>query len=189
MSEDYKSAGAKGFFSGVAIGFGIGSFSLLIFAIISSLFLGPAIGIFLGVISFVGCCLVVPILGAMQIIGPCPYCNRRIGVGQLRGFKAMPGGAFDCPHCKNRILVTKHSHRYVKPGEPDDEESFSRGDEPGDLTDKISAERTKKCPLCAETIKFEAKKCRFCNHLFDVEKVEGQTEELKPQETLVRDYA
>ena len=33
--------------------------------------------------------------------------------------------------------------------------------------------------MCAETIKFEAKKCRFCNHLFEVEEVERQIEDAK----------
>lgn len=40
----------------------------------------------------------------------------------------------------------------------------------------------KKCPLCAETIKLEANKCRFCEHLFDPEEVDSHIQALKAKE-------
>lgn len=41
---------------------------------------------------------------------------------------------------------------------------------------KLLDEETKICPECAETIKFKAKKCRFCQAQFDSEEVAGQVE-------------
>ena len=40
-------------------------------------------------------------------------------------------------------------------------------------------DETKKCPMCKETIKFEAKKCRFCGHIFESGEVEREIEERK----------
>ena len=42
--------------------------------------------------------------------------------------------------------------------------------------EKLLDEETKICPGCAETIKFKAKKCRFCQAQFDSEEVAGQVE-------------
>ena len=42
--------------------------------------------------------------------------------------------------------------------------------------EKLLDEETKICPECAETIKFKAKKCRFCQAQFDSEEVDGQVE-------------
>jgi len=48
--------------------------------------------------------------------------------------------------------------------------------------DKISLDHeTKRCPECAETVKLEARKCRFCGHLFDEEELKRQVEERKTE--------
>jgi hypothetical protein len=38
---------------------------------------------------------------------------------------------------------------------------------------------TKKCPMCAETIKYEAKLCKHCGHKFSEEEIKNQEEERK----------
>jgi len=175
MSDEYRRAGITGALMGIIF------FPFACILAFLAFFI-PVVGIF-AALGCIGAGFIVPIMGAMQIVGPCPYCHRHIGAGQS-ALKANPGSAFNCPHCKNRILVTKHNPRFIKPGEIDistGEKTFAEKKERGVLElDEISIEReTKKCPMCAETIKLEAKKCRFCNHLFDVDEVENQIEARK----------
>jgi ribosomal protein L37AE/L43A len=40
---------------------------------------------------------------------------------------------------------------------------------------------TKRCPMCAETIKLEAMKCRFCGHLFNDNEVQEEIEKRKSE--------
>ena len=43
-------------------------------------------------------------------------------------------------------------------------------------------EHEKKCPMCAEYIKLEARRCKHCGHEFSQEQVEQQIEEVKEEE-------
>lgn len=46
---------------------------------------------------------------------------------------------------------------------------------------KLIEDETKRCPMCAETIKLEAKKCRFCGQLFDDKEVIVEIEKRKAE--------
>ena len=43
-------------------------------------------------------------------------------------------------------------------------------------------EHDKKCPMCAEYIKLEARRCKHCGHEFSEREVEKQIEEVKEEE-------
>lgn len=70
-----------------------------------------------------------------------------------------------CDSCENRVPFeftkcfncggTIFSHKKVAAGE------FVSKDSPDLLPE------TKVCPMCAEDVKFAAKKCRFCQHFFE----------------------
>lgn len=105
MNAEYKRAGVAGIGLAIVMGFLILGLSVFL------AFLFPP---FL-IIGIIGAILSVVIGGPMyasNIIGPCPHCHRNTTGTQ-------PGGAFNCLHCKNRVLVTQHNPRFIKPGEPD----------------------------------------------------------------------
>lgn len=48
--------------------------------------------------------------------------------------------------------------------------------------------QTKKCPRCAEWVKFQAKVCRFCQNEFDQGEIEKQIEEWKKQNSRTQEH-
>jgi len=56
-------------------------------------------------------------------------------------------------------------------------QSASRKSQPSDAREFNPDEHEKKCPMCAEYIKLEARRCKHCGYEFSDEEVEKQIEE------------
>jgi len=81
-----------------------------------------------------------------------------------------------CPSCNKETMIPLDS--------PTAKKMVAESTEPSPVTQKgeitVDAE-TKKCPACAEAIKLEAIKCRFCGEEFDSEEVAKQVEARKAE--------
>jgi predicted RNA-binding Zn-ribbon protein involved in translation (DUF1610 family) len=68
----------------------------------------------------------------------------------------------------------------VAVGEAGEVQSSSRQrSQPSGAREFDPDEHEKKCPMCAEYIKLEARRCKHCGHEFSVEEVKRQIEEVK----------
>ena len=65
-------------------------------------------------------------------------------------------------------IDTQVSQAPITPGfsQESSEEALAKMFNSTDSNTKDSSEEFKNCPMCAEQIRFAAKKCRFCQHLF-----------------------
>jgi hypothetical protein len=94
----------------------------------------------------------------------CPHCRERVHPEATR-----------CPKCQADLAsspsgVSEHDPKAFVPVDPSTQDSGRRS---------TANPATKKCPDCAEDVRAEARKCRFCGFIFP----EPATVEPKPAQT------
>lgn len=92
------------------------------------------------------------------------HCKKCGYTGKAKALGAVWSDTYGCPHCRS---TDWESIDDIQSRVQDSGSSMSMT--PGNIDDL-----TKKCPACAETIKLEAKKCRFCGEVFDPAEVEKE---------------
>lgn len=106
----------------------------------------------------------------------CPNCGKDTGHKRAIGMGTLLGGA--CTLGMSILAVPFYPKRCIVCGRKSSEQ-----DEPAPPTGTL-----KKCPMCAEYIKNEAKICRFCNAKLDPLPVEEVVDEKPEPNPMVRVY-
>lgn len=112
----------------------------------------------------------------------CPNCGKMTGHKRVIGVGTIIGGVFTAgaslnaiPFYPKRCIVcgmkSKSSDADFK---PQYSESYQTSEVEIENDSKSQKMDTKKCPVCAEIIKLEAIKCRFCGEKFDPTEVARQ---------------
>lgn len=94
----------------------------------------------------------------------CPNCNRKTGHKRALGMGTLIGGALTFG--ASLAAIPFYPKRCIVCGR-----KTTPQDEPIPHTKNL-----RKCPMCAEYIKSEAKICRFCNAKLDVQPIEEEEE-------------
>jgi hypothetical protein len=120
----------------------------------------------------------------------CPNCGkmtghkRALGWGTFFGALATFGASVNAiPFYPKRCIVCgRKSNREDSAEQPYSEPDQTLDDEL--QSDGVSQKRDrKKCPACAELIKLEAIKCRFCGERFDPDDVARQVAEARKKDS------
>lgn len=110
-----------------------------------------------------------------------PSSQRSTGSRNSRGKvcsdckREFSGETQECPDCFPEVITHKATPAKIQKKQPKRNPSASSEEamldafqESGPEPSRVSNPEFKSCPMCAEDIKFAAKKCRYCQHMLDV---------------------
>jgi phage FluMu protein Com len=100
--------------------------------------------------------------------------------GDKRPAADLPGSALGVPHSGADVSPHSEPQPAERPGGSELATPAAQSAEPLVGT-SLLPEATRRCPMCAETIKAAAKKCRFCGTLLDEELKAEQTRQIEKQ--------
>lgn len=121
----------------------------------------------------------------------CPNCRKMTGHKRALGWGTFFGGVFTLgastfaiPFYPKRCIICGMKSSDNESNRPGNTQVFMEESDVKLPDRDISEEgHIKKCPVCAETIKLEAIKCRFCGEKFDPNDVAKQVAEFKSKDS------
>jgi len=119
----------------------------------------------------------------------CPNCCKMTGHKRALGWGTFFGGVFTLgastlaiPFYPKRCIVCGRESS-GKESKPQYSGSYETSDAELPSKSVSQARDTKKCPVCAEVIKLEAIKCRFCGEEFDPADVARQVAKVRNEDS------
>jgi hypothetical protein len=121
----------------------------------------------------------------------CPNCGKMTGHKRVIGMGTLIGGVFTLGASLNAIpfypirciVCGRKSESSDKEFKTEHTESYQTSNVKMDSGSESKEMDTKKCPFCAELIKREAIKCRYCGEMFDPADVARQVAEFKNEDS------
>ena len=90
----------------------------------------------------------------MESVKTCDKCKSSVPI-------SLP----TCGKCEGTIFT--HTRASIGFTQESSEEALSRMFSTKESSDKTETPEFKTCPMCAEQVRFAAKKCRYCQHIFE----------------------